>query len=420
MLCPYREKMASHQKKRAEASISPEQARLARLRRALFVPLLLLALVGLGSSLYLTDLHIRVNSAPDPSTVDSFCNVSEGLDCVTVAASKYSKFLGIPIALYGAEFFALLTLGLLLSASGLWRVRRWDSLYFVGMLLAAPASLSMAYIAIFQLKSVCLMCLSLYIVNGLALILLVVAYRKQLGDLLKAGPLELIGALRGGTGLALAAVLTVGLSQFVWAPALFAGAKTDAKIADPELAKIRQRGLEIGGARATVVIEEFTDYQCPHCSAAHATLLQLVKRYPQKVRIRHFDFPLDQDCNRIIQRPFHRQACQAAFYARCAAEEQRYWSYAGQLFHNQRDLSPADLERYARAVGLDAAKLRRCARGEKVRQAVLDEIEEGLRRKVRGTPTFFINAKEQVLGPRPLQWWVKKVEALSAEAPGGR
>ncbi|MBW2731320.1 MAG: thioredoxin domain-containing protein [Deltaproteobacteria bacterium] len=392
--------------------MSPKETRLARLRRMLFVPLLLLALAGLGSSLYLTDLHIRVHSAANPDTIDSFCNVSKGLDCVAVAASEYSSFLGIPIAVYGLEFFGLLTLGLLLSATGLWRVRHWDSLYFIAMLLATPASLIMAYVAVFKIKSVCLMCCAIYAVNGVGLLIMLVAYGRHLGELLRAGPRELLATAHGGPGLALLIVGAVGLSQFFWAPALFASAAPGAKSNDPELAKIEQRGLLIGSADAVVLIEEFTDYECPHCSAAHNTLLQLVKRFPQKVRLRHVDYPLDQSCNRKIPRPFHREACVAAFFARCAAQQGRFWPYAAQLFHNQRALSPADLEGYATAIGLDAPRLRRCAQSKEVRQAVLNEIEEGIRRNVRGTPTFFINGKEQVLGPRPLKWWVEKVESL--------
>jgi protein-disulfide isomerase len=69
-----------------------------------------------------------------------------------------------------------------------------------------------------------------------------------------------------------------------------------------------------GPADAPVTIVEFSDFQCPHCRQAQATLQQLLRRYAGKVRLVHRDFPVPQ---------LHPGA--AAEAARCADEQGEFW-----------------------------------------------------------------------------------------------
>jgi protein-disulfide isomerase/uncharacterized membrane protein len=393
-------------------------ARAARLRRSLFVPLFLLVWVGFGSNVYLNMLYVKVHkvSGAAQGKVDSFCNVSKGVNCVAVAASKYSALFGIPIAIYGAEFYGLLVLVMLLSAGGIWGFRRWDSLLFLFMLLGLPVSATMAYISIVVVKSLCLMCTAVYAVNILILAALAIAYRGQLKDLLFGGMRELIASLRGPAAAAVGILAAIAVSQIYWVPPLVGRkpAKSTPHRAS-ELAGIPQEGLTIGTKDAVLIIDEFTDYECPHCSKAHSVMLDLVKKYPDDVLVRHHDFPLDQACNRLIRSPFHRHACTAAFFARCAADQGKYWPYAARVFHSD-DLSESQLLSIGKSVGLSVDALERCARGKRVRQQVLDDIELALRKKVRGTPTFFLNnGKETVVGPRPLEFWERKLAQIKKQ-----
>lgn len=392
------------------AEPSPQEERAERLRRALFWPLFLLLALAVTANVMLQDLYMQVLRL-GPGGVQSFCAINERLNCVTVAASAYSSIWGIPVSLLGLEFFGLLTSVVLLSKLGILRLRRWDSLLFIGLLMALPVSIMMAVIAVVWVKSVCIMCSLIYGTNVVGLLILLGAYRRQLGDLLRAGPRELLG--ERASALTLVVVVVLGLSQLLWVPKLLGTPKAapTGKQAIALLAGVPSEGTRLGLAQAPFAIDEFTDFECPHCSRAHDVLLKLVKRFPRQVRVRHFDYPLDSSCNRKIRGAFHERACLAAFYARCAGDQGKYWPFAATIFHNQRALTEDDLERYGRELGLDVDKLKVCASRTTTRQAVLTDIEEGIRRGIEGTPTFFINGKEKVLGPRPIEWWEKKITA---------
>ncbi|MCK5799312.1 MAG: thioredoxin domain-containing protein [Deltaproteobacteria bacterium] len=379
-------------------------------RRVLFVPLLLLMIVAVAACLLLQDLYMTVQQA-GPGKIDSFCAINKSFDCVTVAASQYSSIAGIPISLYGLEYFALILIGMLLSAFGVWRLRRWDSLLFVALLVAMPVSVTMATIAIFFIKSVCIMCSAIYGVDILATLIMLIAYRGQLRNLASAGLRELL-SLGGPTRGVVATILLVGLSQFFWVPGLLGARKnTRGKVSTVLLKNMKSAGSLLGPKSAPILIEEFSDYQCPHCGRAHNDMVHLVKEMNGKVKFRHHDYPLDNKCNRKVRRFFHAHACNAAFYAHCAGLQGKYWTYTALLTHNPRSLSDSNLQAYGERLGLDANALRDCARKPETRKAILNDIEDGIRRGVQGTPTFFVKG-QKIVGWRPPKWWRDKISAL--------
>src|SRR5262249_167723 len=107
-----------------------------------------------------------------------------------------------------------------------------------------------------------------------------------------------------------------------------------------------------GGKNAKVVLQEFSDFQCPFCSRVTPTIKQLIDEYKDKIKIVWRNYPL----------PFHKEAQPAAeaameVYAQGGAD--KFWAYHDLLFANQRALSRADLEKYAEEVGgINMAKFR--------------------------------------------------------------
>lgn len=368
----------------------------------------MLLLVGLGSSLYLGHLYLRVHR-PGGGPVDSFCNINQAFNCVTVATSDYSTVLGLPIALLGIEFFAGALGLMLLSHVGVWGVRRWDSLL---VLLCGPGLLAcgvLAWISATYIHSFCIMCCLVYLVVGLTALVLIVAARGRVRELIVEGPREFMQWARGGPRLiGLAALLLVVASQFLWVPRLL---RAGPQPPEASFNGLPSSGLSIGPPDAPIKIEEFTDFQCPYCEQAHRVMMQVLARFPGKIHLTHRDYPLDQACNPYIPRPFHPQACLAAFYARCAAQENRYWAYEMLLFGHRIMLSEHHLQELATTVKLDPRKLEACASSQGIKDAVLRDIEEGRRRGIEGTPAFFING-EMVVGARPLEFWVERISRL--------
>lgn len=383
-----------------------------RRRKRLLVPTILLLLFGLGCSLYLGNLHLKVHG-PGGQHVQSFCAISKGFNCVTVATSEYSIFLGIPVALYGIEFFVATLAMVIISAAGWWRVRAWESLLFLAMALSLPACGYLAWISVSCIESVCIICTMVYGVVLLTFLMLLVASRRRLGKLVKEGPKELLKNLataRGGVGGTLVVVLAV--SQFFWVPKLL---HADVKHRHTHVTEAWHgqpiSGLTLGPKDAPITIEEFTDFECPHCGNAHQVMMRVVQRFPGKIHLIHRDFPLDIACHPMMQGPFHTYACQAAYYARCAGRQDKYWPYEAKLFENREHLTSKDLQGFAEEVGLDVAKLAKCAKSASIRQAVIEDIRRGLKRKMKGTPTFYVNG-EMIVGVRRVEFWQAKIEAL--------
>jgi protein-disulfide isomerase len=173
----------------------------------------------------------------------------------------------------------------------------------------------------------------------------------------------------------------------------------------------------IGPKNAPIVIDVYSDYQCPFCAALHETLLKLLRANPGKIRLQRRDYPLDSACNPSISAPFHVAACEAAFYARCAAAQGKFWEMDALLFKDARALDAARLTALAQQLQLNGRKLKSCLASRKTRNAVIADINEARSRGVNATPTSFVN-RQLVSGALGLDAWERKVqEILRARVP---
>jgi protein-disulfide isomerase len=140
-----------------------------------------------------------------------------------------------------------------------------------------------------------------------------------------------------------------------------------------------------GPEYAQVTIVKFEDYQCPFCREVQPIFRELLSRYNGKIRLVHKDHPLDS---------IHPQARQAAEAARCADEQGKFWNYHDILYANYPKVSEENLKNLAKEVGLDVNAFNRCLGSDKFKAAVQQDLIDGAKLGVTGTPTFFINGRE--------------------------
>ena len=143
-----------------------------------------------------------------------------------------------------------------------------------------------------------------------------------------------------------------------------------------------------GAAKAKVVIQEFSDFQCPFCSRVNPTVAQVIKEYGDKVQIVWRDYPL----------PFHKDAQPAAQAARevfAQKGDKAFWAYHDLLFANQKTLSRENLEKFAEEVGgIDMKAFKAALDSGKHKAAVDADMAAVTKAGARiGTPSFFINGK---------------------------
>jgi predicted DsbA family dithiol-disulfide isomerase len=136
-----------------------------------------------------------------------------------------------------------------------------------------------------------------------------------------------------------------------------------------------------GNPKPRVMIVEFSDYQCPYCKQAEASLKAVLAKYGDKVSLAYRDFPLSQ---------IHPQAEIAAEASRCAQEQGKFWEYHDQLFTASK-LDKDSLIEYARSLKLDDTQFVSCLTNEKYKAAIDKDREDGRKAGVTGTPGFFIN-----------------------------
>ncbi len=121
---------------------------------------LVCALVGFGAAAMAAYVHYHLLYDP---TYRSFCDVNSRISCTEVYMSRYSTFAGVPVAIFGALWFAvagLLSVGALNARD---HVRESLPGYlFAGSTLALAVILYFAYTSFFILKTVCILCLITY------------------------------------------------------------------------------------------------------------------------------------------------------------------------------------------------------------------------------------------------------------------
>jgi protein-disulfide isomerase len=164
-----------------------------------------------------------------------------------------------------------------------------------------------------------------------------------------------------------------------------------------------------GSADAPVTIVEFSDFQCPFCSRATATLKKLDESFPGKIRIVYRDFPLVQ---------IHPNAARAAEAAACANDQGKFWAMHDVLFEHQDKLGEADLKQSAVVLGLDAAAFDQCLESGRHSAEWQKDTAEGQRYGVSSTPAFFINGR-LVVGAQPYGTFARVVEEELARVQQG-
>lgn len=139
-----------------------------------------------------------------------------------------------------------------------------------------------------------------------------------------------------------------------------------------------------GPANATVTVIEFSDFQCPVCQRAFPEIEQARNDY--EFKFIYAQFPLLE---------IHPRALQVAEASECAADQGKFWEFHDAVFTNLQ-LADSDLINYASAIGLDSAMFTTCLRSGAMKDRVLAQEQEGIRKGVTATPTFFINGKKHV------------------------
>jgi len=365
------------------------------------------ALAGAFLSADLTYVHYKTYTDTD---YHSFCALSDAWNCQTVAVSSTSVFLRLPVSLWGLLVYLAYLAAALLAWADLKKERR-SGIRGLGVMACMAAggivaSALLFYVSVAVIRSKCILCVGLYAINAAIFIALAGAAIVKKENPFRWVAVDARGILpspRAVSGFVVLAAAAVALVVFY--PRLYID-DINCNVTTP----LPNHGhgtcneeATYGPADAAVVITEFSDYQCPYCAMTHFTLRKAVDMYKGKVMLKHRHFPLDQACNPLLTRPFHKHACLAARAAVCAGKQSRFWEYNDLLWKNQEDLDRESITSLADSLGLDVGKFTSCLGDKATLELIRRDIQEAtntpfVQSGMVGTPIVYVGDSPHIGG----------------------
>lgn len=376
-----------------------------------------LAAIGGFASLLALRTHLLISAGAD--SAGSFCHISAQFDCEAVIGSEWSIFFGIPLASYGIIFYlALFILALCSGDKRLVSARTSGRIFFLGGLVSSLFSIALFVISEVAIGALCLMCITMYLVNFLILSRSwylaepePISQRVQNGIksiLVSPGLLFGAGSSSPLGWVAAWLVLLIGapISYFVMFPPFKLTQPPPESPRDRVVIKNVLDGSSFGdyykgSLEAPIEIVEFADFECPGCRNLHVFLEGFLKEFEGKYRFVFRNFPLDNKCNPTIPREFHKYACSAAMYSRCAGEQGKFWEAQDYLFTAPEfenhdigaNVEALLIENGSKSLGLDSVALKECIRSQRYLPKLRDDITEATRIGLQFTPSIWINGR---------------------------
>ncbi|MFO0758465.1 MAG: thioredoxin domain-containing protein [Byssovorax sp.] len=174
-----------------------------------------------------------------------------------------------------------------------------------------------------------------------------------------------------------------------------------------------------GGEKAKVVMEIFSDFQCPFCKRVEETVKQVETTYGDKLKIvwRHKPLPMHKDA------PLASEAAQEIYKQKGNAA---FWKFHDTLFEKQGTpdaLSRTSLEGYAEAAGADMTKFKKALDTNSNKAFVDSESAVADKAGISGTPAFVVGQIDKgqvngyyISGAQPFPKFKKLIDKALAEA----
>ena len=156
----------------------------------------------------------------------------------------------------------------------------------------------------------------------------------------------------------------------------------------------------IGAEKPLITIVEFGDFQCPFCREEAPIIRKVLLEYNSEIKLIFRDFPISAS---------HPDAVGSALAANCANEQGKFWEYHDLLYQNQDNLSIENLLVMANGLGVDFEKFSQCLGDRKYENEIQNDLLDGIKLGITGTPTFFINGFK-VQGVVSYATWVDLIE----------
>ena len=198
---------------------------------------------------------------------------------------------------------------------------------------------------------------------------------------------KLLRRNQGGRGSKTSQYVTWGIIGLtvaaVVAAIIFAGGPSKSSA----VASVTDADHIAGSRTAPAVLIEYSDFQCPACTAYYTVVKNLETKYGDKLAVVYRNYPLTQ---------LHKNAQLAAQAAEAANLQGAFWPMHDLLFSRQdawaNDASAQQIfTNYATELKLDVTKFGTDINSAAVKDRVAVDVASGNAVGLTGTPTFFLN-----------------------------
>lgn len=355
---------------------------------------------------YLTNTHFQLHYGDNGGS--SICNVGEKFNCEAVTASKYSKFLNIPMAVWGLGLnitLFLLLIGLLLSDNN---KNKWQAALVVFLSISAAGSLIMGFISLTLMSVYCLFCIILYI---LSFAQVYTAYKLDYFKNFKLNLGELLDFKNLSYGVVIIVILFPTMSLFLNAKMKrnFGGDRFEKQIQFLlNDWKADTNTILFANTPATLVlpaknpdskfeIVEFADFLCGHCQKASKVFKTFLATHSASLRF--YAFPLDQTC-RSENSTQTGPSCYLAKSTYCAEKQGKGWKLHDWIFDHQKELMTSldniklQIKSQISDLSLAESEWTSCVESEDTHKAIVQQSLFAENLNITGTPTVFVNGKK--------------------------
>lgn len=166
-----------------------------------------------------------------------------------------------------------------------------------------------------------------------------------------------------------------------------------------------------GNASSSVVLMEYSDFQCPACRTYYPVIRELVTQYGDRIAFVYRHFPLTS---------IHPNAEFAARAAEAAGKQGKFWEMHDLLFEKQNEWSGVSdivstFRSYATLLGISVDQFELDFRSKEVKDLVTAERVHALRVGLQGTPSFFINGN-QIRNPNSIEEFKTMIEGALSDS----
>lgn len=385
--------------------------------------ILILAFIGILVTIDLAYIYYQANF--NQYALPSFCAINDFIDCDGVARTTESQFLGVPLAYWGIFLYAFIVM--LLSVDFLKKVpflrflevfkNKFHYIASLGV-ISFTISMILAGVSFFVIDKLCLMCVVTYFINLLIGLVAASGLKGHIFGAIKQSVVDFCDALKPiPYRIAFIVVILVAAIFLGWTytSAKFSPAlkfkHSFGEFVNAKVNKYAVKGNVLGSKdKDAVILKIYSDYKCPMCFACNVMLHKLVRDF-SNVRVEAHSLPLDMECNKYLERPFHIGSCVMAQYSIAAKKQNMFWEVESLFFEKKPTGEEEVIDVLNKSgLGLDMNKLTKDAQSKETFEEIQKDIDYAMSIGKMGTPLMGMGDDfEMGIKSYPeLKEWVKK------------